>query len=99
MSSNATQYTELSSQINATSKILISNNEYIGEMDNQGLKEGFGIQILKNKDVLKGFFSRNIIKDWGILNYSQGDVYKGQFQNEKACGYGEYYHENGGIYI
>ena len=93
---NITQYTDLSSQINIISK---PNYEFFGELDNQGQKEGFGILKWKNNNILKGIFSKNIIKDWGILNYYQGDVYKGQFLNEKANGYGEYYHQNGGLYI
>ena len=61
-----TQSTELLSQPNMISG---TNYEYYGEIDNQGEKEGFGIQKWKDESIFKGVFIKNKAKGWGIFNY------------------------------
>ena len=72
--------------------------EFLGKRDSHGLKQGFGIQKMREGSRIKGIFLDDRLNSWGIFEYRDGDIYRGEFDNNRICGYGEYSHENGAVY-
>jgi len=58
---------------------------YEGEMHN-GLKEGYGTQVLENGDKYEGQWKKNLKNGFGVLTLQTGDVYTGHFTNGKEHG-------------
>lgn len=85
-------------------KVSDSDSNFIGNK-NKGMKEGFGILGWKDGSMFIGIFKRNVAHGIGILRYSQNEVYSGiksitlgEFENDRANGYGTYSHQNGAFY-
>ena len=74
------------------------NFSYNGELDENGNKQGFGLQKWKDGALYKGYFYENKANFLGIFNHSDGDVFEGEFKNDRAYGYGKYLHSNGALY-
>ena len=64
--------------------------EYIGKRDSHGLKQGFGIQKMRDGSKFKGIFTDDKVSGWGIYEHRDGDIYRGEYENDRTCGYGEY---------
>ena len=75
----------------------INNNgesfDYAGGIDEENLKNGFGILKLSDGSMFKGIFTHGHANGYGIFSHSQGDIYKGEFHNDEINGYGEYYYK------
>ncbi len=75
----------------------INNNrepcDYAGELDDDNLKNGFGILKLSDGSYFKGIFYRGHANGYGIFAHSKGDIYKGEFHNDEISGYGEYHYK------
>ena len=69
--------------------------EYIGNYDDDGLKNGFGILKWSNGTLFKGYFNNDHINGWGIIIYNNQNIFKGRFSNDKANGFGYYLYKNG----
>ena len=67
--------------------------EYIGAKDSRGLKQGFGIQKMRDGSRFRGIFTNDRVTGWGIYEHRDGDVYQGQYENDRTSGYGEYHME------
>ena len=72
--------------------------DYMGGKDENGLKEGFGVQKWKDGSKYSGMFKQNKASGLGIFIHPDGDKYQGEFENDRANGFGIYVHENGAIY-
>ena len=72
--------------------------EYIGGRDSQGLKQGFGIQKMRDGNRFRGIFTSDKVTGWGIYEHRDGDVYQGEYENDRTCGFGIYSHGNGAVY-
>ena len=71
---------------------------YYGEFDkNEKKRHGRGIQIWNNGRRYEGYWKQNK-KIKGKLIYSNGDIYEGEFLNDKAHGYGIYTYIDGTKY-
>ena len=73
--------------------------QYIGNYDQDGYKDGFGILKWSNGIIFKGYFEQDRINGWGIVIYNNQDIFKGEFSNGKANGFGNYLYRNGKIQI
>ena len=75
----------------------INNNpesfDYAGGIDEENLKNGFGILKLNDGSCFKGMFIHGHANGFGIFSHSKGDIYKGEFHNDEINGYGEYHYE------
>ena len=67
---------------------------YAGGLDEENLKNGFGILHLTDGSYFKGMFSHGHANGFGIFSHSKGDIYKGEFNNDEISGYGEYHFQN-----
>ena len=60
--------------------------DYAGGLDEDNLKNGFGILHLTDGSFFKGIFSHGHANGFGIFSHSKGDTYKGEFNNDEICG-------------
>ena len=74
------------------------NFEYVGQKNDDGTKQGFGLQKWKDGALYKGYFNQNKANGYGVFRHHDGDLFKGEFQKDRACGYGIYVHANGALY-
>ena len=65
--------------------------DYAGGLDEDNLKNGFGILRLTDGSFFKGIFSHGHANGLGIFCHSKGDKYKGEFNKDEISGYGEYH--------
>ena len=72
----------------------IKNNgesfDYAGGIDDDNLKNGFGIVKLVDGSIFKGTFTHGQANGYGIFLHSKGDIYKGEFHYDEINGFGEY---------
>lgn len=65
--------------------------DYIGNLDSNGYKHGFGIEQINTGGKYVGIYSHNKKNGWGKLYSNNNDeVYKGFFDDDKMNGFGEY---------
>jgi hypothetical protein len=76
-------------------RIQFSNkDEYIGDMEDFCMS-GFGeIRYFNSKDSYKGSFNYNMKDGFGRYQFSNGDIYEGQFSNDTMHGEGKYIHNS-----
>lgn len=51
-----------------------------------GLKEGYGTQLLENGDKYEGQWFQDMKHGFGVLTYSMGEIYTGHFYQGEAHG-------------
>lgn len=51
---------------------------YEGQIKN-GLKEGYGTQLLENGDKYEGEWMQDMRHGFGVLTFSNGEIYTGHF--------------------
>lgn len=69
-----------------TTKIPISY--YRGDFTAEGIKQGYGEEILENKTIYMGIYQNGKFSCEGILIYENGDYYIGNFYNGNVCNKG-----------
>lgn len=96
----ATKYTCISGNcVDGIGKIDYGKNQtYEGEFKN-GMCEGTGIFIAKNRETYKGQFSKNLYHGKGLITYSNGNSYNGDWKNDKKNGEGIYKFASSAVYI
>lgn len=72
--------------------------EYEGEWDEQGRKDGRGVQIWVDGSLYEGYWKNDKANGRGRLIHADGDVYNGEWKDDKAHGYGCYNHTDGAKY-
>lgn len=72
---------------------------YIGYVDPNWEREGYGIFLLTDGSKYEGTFRKNKMSGRGRLIGAKGDYYEGEFEDDKASGFGKYVNKDGGIYI
>ena len=71
---------------------LPNGDRYIGEFNENGLKHGIGEYNWTNKHVnYKGNWENDQMNGKGMIVYKNGDLYQGEFLNNKFHGEGEYF--------
>ncbi len=71
---------------------------YIGEWNQEGMRQGKGIQIWADGSKYEGFWKNDMANGKGRLIHQDGDVYEGAWLDDKAHGKGVYQHMNGAKY-
>ena len=67
---------------------------YFGEYNNEKkIKEGRGIQIWPNGSKYFGYFQNNMQNIKGKMEHADGDIYEGEWLNDRANGKGKYTHK------
>lgn len=80
-------------------KVTLDNGaEYIGEWDDQGRKDGQGMQTWVDGSLYEGYWTNDKANGRGRLIHADGDVYDGQWKDDKAHGIGSYAHTDGAKY-
>ena len=77
---------------------LADGNEYEGEWDLEGKKDGRGMQIYSDGSIYEGYWTADLPDGRGRLIHANGDVYAGEWKADKAHGFGVYEYENGARY-
>ena len=72
---------------------------YVGYMDGNWQREGYGILLLNDGSKYEGTFKNNKFFGKGRLIKSIGEYYEGEFKNNKANGFGKLVKKNGAIYV
>jgi hypothetical protein len=79
----------------------ISSSQYIGDWK-ENMKEGFGIQIYKNKDKYEGLWANNMRNGQGTYWRNEGGKLKREFTGDwfedKRHGRGTFFYKNGDRY-
>lgn len=81
-------------QISPTSKAV-----YRGYINNDGIKNGWGVQVWPDGGKYEGEWHNNKANGKGKFWHADGDVYEGNWKDEKANGYGLYEHADGAKYL
>jgi hypothetical protein len=71
---------------------------YVGQVNNNGEKNGRGIYIWPDGSKYVGYWSNDKANGYGRLIRADGDAYEGYWVNDKAQGKGKYIYFNGGYY-
>jgi hypothetical protein len=71
---------------------LDNGDEYEGEWDMEGRKDGKGVQIFVDGSLHEGYWKNDKANGKGRLIHAFGDVYEGNWKEDKAHGYGVYNH-------
>jgi len=72
--------------------------EYEGQWNQEGKKDGRGIQIWVDGSLYEGYWNNDKANGRGRLIHADGDVYTGEWKDDKAHGYGCYNHTDGARY-
>ena len=88
----SSQFTEdVYTNKNHKSKNSLKSNNYIGNRDSNGYKDGFGIEQINTGSKYVGLFSQNKKNGWGKLYKSNSnEIFKCYFIDDKMNGFGEY---------
>jgi hypothetical protein len=80
--------------------MLENGAKYEGEWlkDQEGVRDGRGIQIWLDGSRYEGFWRVNKANGRGRLIHADGDVYEGLWVDDKANGTGTYSHTDGSTY-
>jgi hypothetical protein len=73
--------------------------QYTGELNANGLYEGYGELHHENGEIYHGAFRNGLRHGYGILTYHNGDQYRGDFYENQRQGYGIMIYSNGNQYI
>ena len=65
-------------------RICDNGNEYEGEWDEEGKKDGRGIEYWIDGSVYEGYWENNMANGDGRLIHADGDMYEGMWVNDKA---------------
>jgi len=79
-------------------KTLDNGAQYEGEWDQQGKKDGKGVQIWVDGSLYEGYWKNDKANGRGRLIHADGDVYNGEWKDDKAHGDGVYNHTDGAKY-
>lgn len=75
-----------------------NGNIYIGKINSNQKMEGYGIYILKDKNiVIEGIFNKGYII-FGRIFFPEDDIYEGEFSEFEPHGKGVFFLSNGDIY-
>ena len=78
--------------------ILDNGVEYEGEWNEDGEKDGKGVQVWVDGTLYEGYWLNGKANGKGRMIHADGDVYQGFFKDDKAHGPGTYKHADGTIY-
>lgn len=85
-------------RISKPKRIQDNGNEYEGEWDEEGNKDGRGVQYWVDGSIYEGYWADNMANGEGRLIHADGDIYEGLWVNDKAQGFGVYSHSDGAKY-
>jgi hypothetical protein len=63
---------------------------YEGEVDDNSVRDGWGIYKYKNGDVYEGKFRNGVREGKGEYMYTDGSFYRGDWKNDKKHGFGTF---------
>lgn len=86
-------------RIRRANMVLDNGAEYEGEWDEEGCKDGRGVQTWVDGSLYEGYWRQDKANGRGRLIHADGDVYDGEWKNDKAHGFGEYRHVDGARYV
>ena len=72
---------------------------YVGEWNEQGIRDGQGVQLWPDGSKYTGLWRSDMANGYGRLIHADGDVYEGNWVDDKADGQGTYTHVDGAKYI
>ena len=75
-------------QLKKCSKISQNEDSYDGELDENEIKNGYGIMKYKNKNIYVGNWYNDKKNFKGIMKYNNGDIYEGDWNNDLKEGKG-----------
>ncbi|KRX02206.1 hypothetical protein PPERSA_04828 [Pseudocohnilembus persalinus] len=75
-----------------------NGNQYYGQINEQGKRQGKGVFYFKQGDIYFGNFSNNFFHGEGQYCFNNGEFYKGYFQSSAKEGQGMYCYWDGGYY-
>jgi hypothetical protein len=67
-----------------------NKEEYIGEVIEGNIREGWGIFKYSNGDIYEGYFKNGVREGKGEYRYRDGSVYRGEWFNDMKNGYGTF---------
>lgn len=80
---------EKKDQIDVKVRIVYVNNDvYEGEIDLQGVKEGWGVYLYSNHERYEGFWQNNRIHGYGKYFFKGGEYYEGDWYEGRKEGVG-----------
>ena len=80
---------EKKGQIPCKVRIVYANDDiFEGEVDLEGLKEGWGIYLYNNKEKYEGFWQENKIHGYGRYWFQGGEFYEGDWYQGRKEGVG-----------
>ena len=85
-------------QLKKCSKIYKNGDSYDGELDENEIKNGYGIMKYKNKNIYVGNWYNDKKNFKGIMKYNNGDIYEGYWNNDLKEGKGKMKYNNKDIY-
>jgi len=68
--------------------VYVNDDVYEGEVDSQGLKEGWGIYLYSNNEKYEGFWQNNKIHGYGKYLFRAGENYEGDWYEGRKEGVG-----------
>jgi hypothetical protein len=78
---------------------LIQETMYIGSVNIEGERQGYGTLIQKNGIKIEGYWTEGTLKGWGRVTDGSGQFYEGYFINGKINGKGKKKNLEGSSYI
>ena len=85
-------------RISKPKRILDNGNEYEGEWDEEGKKDGRGTMLWVDGSFYEGYWENDKANGPGRMLHADSDMYEGNWINDKAQGHGTYYHADGAKY-
>ena len=79
-------------------RILDNGNEYEGEWDEEGKRDGRGVLHWVDGGIYEGYFANDMANGLGRMIHADGDMYDGNWVNDKHQGFGVYSHADGAKY-
>lgn len=64
---------------------------YLGFVCQDGIPDGLGVFMFSDRKSHIGFYSKGILEGFGIIDFENGDKYRGTIKNEKFNGLGYMY--------
>ena len=60
----------------------------------EGIPDGLGVFMFSDSKSHIGFYQKGILEGYGIIDFENGDKYRGMIKNEKFNGFGYMYSYN-----
>lgn len=80
---------------NNCSKKKKKSKKYKGELNDDGLRHGYGIYTSRNGNEYRGEWQNNKREGLGVVKVGNGDVFEGQFEGNLKNGIGVYHYQDG----